>query len=32
MLVLFLSMLSGAVLGSVIVLVLMEIFYNNISK
>ena len=32
MLVFFLSMLSGAVLGSVMVLVLMEIFYNTITK
>jgi hypothetical protein len=32
MLVLFLSMLTGAILGSVIILILMEIFYNTISK
>ena len=32
MLVLFLSMLSRAVLGSVIALVLMEIFYDTINK
>lgn len=32
MLVLFLSILSGAILGSTIVLVLMEIFYSGISK
>lgn len=32
MLVLFLSILSGAILGSTIVLILMEIFYDTTSK
>lgn len=32
MLVLFLGILSGAILGSTIVLVLMEIFYNTIRR
>lgn len=32
MLVLLLSILTGAILGSVIVLILMEIFYNTVGK